>query len=161
MLISTDASARHGRCIRRKLAAIDVETVLVLRKSDRKLRCRLLQRLNVYWLVDGRAVIDSTRPLRSYVRNGLTRTWLRHICQYHLRIGIPYGTRIYAKRTQSTMCSRLWTGNDRFEPSRWCQQQVIRGARRVVRFVVCERHPVKRHDFKCMSIKLQVQIAVR
>ena len=62
-----------------------------------------------------------TQLLRGYVRNGLTRTWLQHICQHHLRIGIAVRTRIYAKRTQSTMYSRRWAGNNSFEPS--CRRQ--------------------------------------
>src|SRR5216683_5259673 len=59
------------------------------------------------------------------------------------------------------MGSKWWTRNDSFEPSRRCQQQVIGGACRTFGFVVGERHPVERHDFKCLSIKLQVQIAIR
>src|SRR5260370_39126196 len=68
---------------------------------------------------------------------------------------------IYTKRTQSSMGSRRWTGNNSFEPSRRRQQQVIGGACRAFGFMVRERHPVKRHDFECLAIKLQVQIAVR
>src|SRR2546427_7644574 len=95
MLIRTYASACHRRCIRRKLAAIDVEALLIFGKGDSKLRCRLLQRLNVYWLGDRRPVIDSTRPLRSFERNGLTPTWARPICQHHFPGGKAALTRIH------------------------------------------------------------------
>src|SRR5258708_23671187 len=46
------------------------------------------------------------------------------------------------------------------EACRRGQQQVIGGACRSFGFVVGERHPVERHNFKCLSIKLQVQIAI-
>src|SRR5258707_160669 len=58
------------------------------------------------------------------------------------------------------MGSKWRTRKDGFEPSRRCQQQVIGGACRSFGFVVGERHPVERHNFKCLSIKLQVQIAI-
>ena len=38
---------------------------------------------------------------------------------------------------------------------------MIGGARRAIGSAVREWHPVQRHDFKSLSIKLQVQIAVR
>ena len=63
VLISADTSARHRTGVGRKLAAIDVEAVLVLRKRDSKLRHCPLQRLNVDALVDCRAVIDCMQLL--------------------------------------------------------------------------------------------------
>src|SRR5437870_6219254 len=37
---------------------------------------------------------------------------------------------------------------------------MIDGPRRMFRIAVGKRHPVKRHDFKCLSIELQVQITI-
>src|SRR6267154_2127248 len=59
MLVSAYTSAGHRTRIRRKLAAIDVKPVLVLRESDRKVRHRSLQRLNVDEFIKRRAVRHS------------------------------------------------------------------------------------------------------
>ena len=59
MLIRTDASARHRAGISCKLPSIDVETVLVFREKDSKIRCSLFQTLNVGRTVNGRALIHS------------------------------------------------------------------------------------------------------
>src|ERR1700730_1394333 len=116
MLISTYPSACHGPVIRRKLAAINIEAFLVLGEGDNEVRGALLQRRNVDLLVKGRALVDSMHLLRPWMRTGL-----HQICQHHPRIWIPVRTGIYTKRAQSAMCSRLWTGNDSFEPS--CRRQ--------------------------------------
>src|SRR5260370_13324570 len=71
MLISTYASACHRSCIRRKLAAIDVEAVLVLREGDNEVRCSLLQRLNVDRLVERRGADPNKAVLRAPVFNSV------------------------------------------------------------------------------------------
>src|SRR5260370_34363800 len=68
MLISTYASACHRTCIRRKLSAIDVEAVLVLREGDNEVRCNLLQQLNVDRLVKWQPVNDIIHLLRRGIR---------------------------------------------------------------------------------------------
>ena len=64
MLISTYANARHRTCIRRELAAIDVEAVFVFCEGDSEVRCGLLEWLNVEQLVEGRAVANGAHSLR-------------------------------------------------------------------------------------------------
>ncbi len=58
------------------------------------------------------------------------------------------------------MGSRRWTGDDRFQPSRGGQQQVVGDTRRAFRLVVDEGHTVQRHDFECLPIQLHIQIAI-
>src|SRR2546426_4949311 len=113
MLISADGSACHGSCIRRKLASIDVETVLVLSECDNEVRCTLLQRPNVDWLVTRRAAIDSVRLSRRRFWTGL------HLfCPYHLRMLIAVRTSVCTKRTQSPVCSASRSRDDCLHSSR-------------------------------------------
>ena len=67
MLINTYANACHRTCVGRELASIDVKTVLVLREGDNEVRCSLLQRLNVYRLVERRAVIGGMHLRRCWL----------------------------------------------------------------------------------------------
>src|SRR6202008_55390 len=57
MLIRTDTSACHRRCIRRKFAPVNVEAVLVFGESNNEIRCSLLQGLDVDWPVNRWAVV--------------------------------------------------------------------------------------------------------
>src|ERR1700692_4002459 len=59
------------------------------------------------------------------------------------------------------MCASRRTGDDGFEAARRRNQQVIDRPGRMFGIVISEWHPVERHDFKCLSIQLQVQIAIR
>src|SRR5882762_184768 len=156
MLVSTYVSAGHRTCIHLKLAAVDVEAVLVLREDDDEVRGNLFQRLDLDRLIDRRASIAVMHLVRRRIRPGL-----HQICQDHPRVGIPGRTRIYTKGSQSAMCSTGWTRDDSFEPSRGRQQYMTGRAYRGSGVVVREGQSVKRHDLKCLSIQLQVQIAVR
>ena len=64
MLIAADLGGRHGCRIRRKLAAVDVEAVLVLGKGNHEVWCGFLQRLNINWLINRRTVVNSVLLLR-------------------------------------------------------------------------------------------------
>src|ERR1700752_532545 len=100
MLISADASACHRFCIHRKLLAIDVEAVLVLREDNGKARLTLLQTLQVDRLVDwwpglGRMFWVRMRICTVLILAGPLRTGLSQIRQHHSWIGVPGRTRIY------------------------------------------------------------------
>src|SRR6202008_3842229 len=77
MLIRTDTNACHRTRIWRKLAAVDIEAVLVFCKRDNEIRRRFLQRLNVDWFENRRTTVESTRTPRGRVRFELIEPW-RH-----------------------------------------------------------------------------------
>src|ERR1700722_11388484 len=75
MLIGTDGSCGHRRCIHGKFAAVDVEAVLVLCECDGEVWRGLLQRFNVDWFVNRRAVVDSVSLISPDVRTELGPGW--------------------------------------------------------------------------------------
>src|ERR1700733_7546124 len=77
MLISTYAGAGYWTCVRRVLAAVDVEAILVLGEDDGEARRSLLQRLYVDRLIQRRTLIDSMRFQACRLCIGFMRTRLR------------------------------------------------------------------------------------
>src|SRR5271156_7011517 len=53
-----------------------------------------------------------------------------------------------------------WANDNRFEPARRWQQDMIDDARWMIAVVTNDRHSVHSHDFKRCTIQLQIQIAI-
>src|SRR5579864_3183557 len=87
MLKRTDTNACHRTRTRRKLAAVDIEAVLVLCKSDYEIRRRFLERLNIDGFINRRTMVDGMRVPRKWVRFELIGPWRHKICQHHLGVG--------------------------------------------------------------------------